>query len=481
MKKYFIVCLLATSTLVFGQSSGADSLSRYLEIAGRNNPVVKSDFLAYQAALQKIPQIGAWENPQLEMGFFLSPMELVEGRQIAQFQLMQMFPWFGTRKAARTEAEYMAQMAFEQFRETRDNLFLEVYTQWYVLCSLRQKLVHSNNNLTLLKQLEALTLRKYASPTANSGSGVAVSAKPSASASAQPVANNMAGMSGNNGSTQPAASESMATMGNSGAMSNSGASMSDVLRICLETVELENNIESILSEIKAEKAKFNALLNRDAKSEVNIPDSFAQTPFLLDITSVIDDMTRQNPMLEMITQESLAYKAKGEMDKKMSYPMFGAGLQYMLIKKNSMSSMNGMNGKDMIMPMVAVSIPVYRNKYKAQQRESEFLQQSAQERYTNTLNNLTAELYRNKHRLNDAERKIALYQKQEELARSTFHLLTQEFISGKSDLTNIIQVQRQLLDYQLKKSEAIAGYNTMVANIQKMISNKGDSSLVKTK
>ena len=129
-----------------------------------------------------------------------------------------------------------------------------------------------------------------------------------------------------------------------------------------------------------------------------------------------------------------------------------------------------MTGMDMIMPMFSISLPLYRNKYKAQQRESRFLQQSAREKYNNTLNLLQSDLFRLKHQLDDAERKIALYQKQEQLARTTYNLVVQEFVSAKSDLTNVIQVQRQLLDYQLRKAEAIAEYNTKVASIRKLLS-----------
>jgi outer membrane protein TolC len=60
------------------------------------------------------------------------------------------------------------------------------------------------------------------------------------------------------------------------------------------------------------------------------------------------------------------------------------------------------------------------------------------------------------------------------LAQSAYNLTVQEFVTGKGDLTNVIQVQRQLLDYNLKTAEAIAAYNTMVANIQKLISSKNE-------
>jgi outer membrane protein TolC len=123
---------------------------------------------------------------------------------------------------------------------------------------------------------------------------------------------------------------------------------------------------------------------------------------------------------------------------------------------------------DMIMPMVSISLPIFRNKYKAQQRESRLQWQSAREKYNNRLNMLQSDLFRLKHQLDDAERKIVLYKKQEQLARTTYQLVVQEFVTGRSDLTNVIQVQRQLLDYQLREAEAIVEYNTRVASIRKL-------------
>jgi outer membrane protein TolC len=120
---------------------------------------------------------------------------------------------------------------------------------------------------------------------------------------------------------------------------------------------------------------------------------------------------------------------------------------------------------------VSVGIPIYRSKYRAQQRESAFLQQASREKYINARNMLEAELYSAKHLLDDAARRIALYRKQTELAQTAYNLIVQEFASGTSDLSDVIQVQRQLLDYELKMAEAVADYNTMVANIQKLMSS----------
>ncbi|MDR0814994.1 MAG: TolC family protein [Bacteroidales bacterium] len=483
MKKYFIVWLLAASGCVFGQSSGTDSLFLYMEMAARNNPAVHAAFLIYEAELQKSPQMSALDNPQLDMGFFLRPMELVEGRQIAQFQVMQMFPWFGTRKAARTEAEHMAKMAFEQFRETRDNLFLEVYTQWYVLCALQQKLFNNEENLTLLKQLETLALQRYRNPQ-NTPSAAAAQMSNNAMNVATPAASNMGGM--NMGGNMPSQSLNPSipqSFNPSMSMNVASSGMSEVLRVQIEMAELESNIESLRSEMLAGKARFNALLNRAAETAVAVPADLVQLPSPPDVATAMQTITHQNPMLGMLTEESLAYAARAEMERKMGYPMLGVGLQYMFIGKlaetggspmsgmGSTTGMSSMNGKDMVMPMVSVSIPVYRKKYRAAQKERQLMQQATDEKYADALNQLQAELYRTKHLLDDAERKIALYRKQAALTRSTYDLMVNEFTVGKSSLTDIIQVQRQLLDYRSKETEAVAGYNTTVVSIRKMISS----------
>lgn len=471
-KKTIIFMVLAM--ISFGVPAQPEHLAGYLETAVQNNPGLKADFLAYQAALQKVPQAGAIPDLQLDMGFFLKPMDIIDGSRVADFTLMQMFPWFGTRKSAQTEANHMANMAFEKFRETRDNLYLSVYSQWFILCSLQQKLINNKEHKQYLEQLETLSVRKFASPTGTT-SGYSVSIptpQPGSTATTSSGRGGMKGMSAT-GNQPLSGSNTMSSMGSSQGNMGSGISgLSDVLRIQLETAELENNIERLLSEIKSEKARFNTLLNRPAESEVEVPDTFEQIPFILDIPSAMERIATQNPMLGMLNEEALAYKAKQEMDRKMSYPMLGVGLQYSLLKKRTAMEIpvTSMNGMDMLMPMLSVSIPIYRNKYKAQQKEGQLRWQSSQEKYANTINALEAELFQTKHLLDDASRQIRLLEKQTKLANTAYNLMVQEFVTGKSDLTNVIQVQRQLLDYQLRKAEAIASFNTMVANAQRLIS-----------
>lgn len=477
--KWLSIVLLLLATLP-GQAQHTDSLSYYLETAARNNPSVKSSFALYKASLEKVPQAGAFSDPELEMGFFIKPMEQLAGKQVADFTLMQMFPWFGTRKAARNEATEMSRMAYEQFRENRNNLFYEVKSQWYQLCNLNEQQKNTEANLALLTGLEQLALNRY---TASSAQGAGATATTTAiSAPVLPATTaggmgNMGGMGGspNAGATAPAANAAMSGMGGSSMGSGSSGNMSDVLRIQIEKAELQNTLETIHSNRKVAEAKFNALLSRNQDIPVAVPNSLEPLAFLIEDREAMDSIITSNPMLSMLEAEANTYRAKAEMDKKMSLPMFGIGLQYSVMMKNpeEMARMNGMssmNGMDMVMPMVKISIPIFRRKYNAQQRESKQYHQASELKYEDTLNQLQAGYIALKQQLGDASRKVDLYKKQRELSLSTYQLMIREFSAGATSLTDVIQVERQLLDYSLKQSEAIAEYNTRIAGLEKLIS-----------
>ena len=444
--------VLGMLNVLFAYSQPADSLGYYLELAARNNPQINADFSLYKASLEKVPQAGAYPDPELEIGFFLKPMEILSGKQIADFTLMQMFPWFGTRKAARNEATEMARMAYEQFRNSRNNLYYEVKSQWYQLCNISEQYKNTQANLRLLDQLEQLALNRFSAPSAKAG-GSSVLPSPVSSAPSTPPAVSGGGMSG---------------------MGGSSIGMSDVLRIQMEKVELENTLASLLSQRKTAEAAFNTLLNQSLATPISVPDSLERLPLSWSESMALDSVISNNPMLTMLEAEGNAYRAKAEMDKKMSYPMLGIGLQYSLIGKKpedmSMGSMSGMNGKDMFMPMLKISLPIFRKKYNAQQRESKHYWKSSELKYENTMNQLQAEYIRITQQLEDAARKIDLYQKQYDLSLATYQLIVREFSTGRTTLTDVIQVERQMLDYHLKKSEAIAEYNTQIAGIEKLIS-----------
>src|SRR3989339_87553 len=149
--KLVLLSLIAISVSIVAKSQQQpDSLWLYLEIAAKNNPAVLQKFNEYQAALQKVPQVGSLPDPELSMGVFLSPMELVSGNQVADIRLMQMFPWFGVIKNAKDEMSLMARAKYESFRDAKLQVFFEVQSTWYDLYKIQQNIDISEKNIDVL-------------------------------------------------------------------------------------------------------------------------------------------------------------------------------------------------------------------------------------------------------------------------------------------------------------------------------------------
>src|SRR5690606_41614608 len=127
-------------------------------------------------------------------------MEIVGRRSIGNISLMQMFPWFGTRKAARQEATHMANMQDQQYEETVNNLILQVSTQWYNMQKLNEQLHNNEENKKILDQLEQLALRKFSAPSSTSRS-TPVPPVSSNAPSTSSASTAMSGMSMGNGSS----------------------------------------------------------------------------------------------------------------------------------------------------------------------------------------------------------------------------------------------------------------------------------------
>ncbi|MFA5329921.1 MAG: TolC family protein [Prolixibacteraceae bacterium] len=455
-----ISILLVLSITVQAQ----DSLSVYLELAGKNNPGLQAKYLEYSAALEKVPQAGALPDPTAQLGFFLKPMELLGGNQLSSIQVMQMFPWFGALKVAKDEASQMALMKFEEARDNRNLLYSQVKTSWYQIYQKKKEIAILKENLELLHTLEQIALSKYTNAKVSGSSGGPSSGN---TAPTQSSANSggMGGMKGGNtNQTAPASSGGMAMSGGSSAMGSKGSGMVDVLRVQMEIAELENRVALSEDLLGTEIARFNNLLNRSSKLPVMVPDSLQPVALAVDLNALSDSL-RNNPMLQMSLAQRAAGQAQQQMANKMGKPMVGIGANYMLIEKRAGNAAM-MNGKDMIMPMVSFTIPFFSKKYKSMEREAGFKIEASEKSYENTSNNLKISFLDLVQQYKDADRRLSLYQKQAALARTSVKLLTTSFSASESDFEEVLRMQAQLLDYGLKELAALTDYNMTVAQLE---------------
>ena len=113
MKKYIYSALMLLTTMTV--QAQTDSLAVYIDAAMSNNPALARQYKAYKAQVASACAEGQLNDPELTVGFYPEAMNHVNGKQIATFSLMQMFPWAGSLKAAREQKEAQAQASFQGF------------------------------------------------------------------------------------------------------------------------------------------------------------------------------------------------------------------------------------------------------------------------------------------------------------------------------------------------------------------------------
>jgi len=472
--KILLTVIVSGSWLVSQGQQYPDSLLKYLEVAAKNNPAVLQKFTEYQAALQKIPQVGSLSDPELSLGVFLKPMELVSGNQVADIRLMQMFPWFGVLKNAKDEMSLMANAKFELFRDAKLQVIYDVQKTWYQLYKTRKEISISEKNIEILKTIERLALVRFRSgpgtgaAATSYGSGMQSGSSPAANPGAPSGMQSMGSGQGNTGTVQtnqPMSSQT-APMGSS----TGGSGLADLYRIRMEAGELENSIALLKNQEQSVTALFNGYLNRLPDSPVFTVELLPADSLGLSLIAVSDSMLIKNPMLSMLEFEKQSIDARKKMVTAMGYPMVGLGLNYSLINKNMMSE-SAMNGKDMIMPMVSVTLPVYRKKYNAMKNEAELMKTATSQNYEASVNALQTEYYNAMQMFRDAGRRMELYKNQFQLASQSFDLMVKSFSTSSSGLTDVLRVRQQMLDYELRQVEAVADYNTAIAWLNRLMAN----------
>jgi outer membrane protein TolC len=463
------IAMILGSTIGYSQNSDT-GIQSYFELAVKENPELKSAYLQYLAALEKVPQLGSLPDPETSIGFFLKPMELLGGNQLANVQIMQMFPWFGTLKTARDEASMMAQARYESFNMLKAELYYNLKSSAYQIMKLQEEINQVKENIVLLESLEKIALIKFSSPAINGGPAMSSSSGMSSSNTQMNTPNG--GMNGmksattaNNQKLTSGASSSMTS-----GMSQKDSGLPNVLRVKMEILDQQNRLKTLFQLKKTEEAAFNVLINRPLESPVNLPDSLKVVTLKMSIQSIADTILASNPMLAMLEKEGNAYKLMEIKADKMGLPMMGLGINYILIQERAGNTAM-MNGNDMIMPMVSFTMPIYRKKYRAMQNEARLMQQANDQQISDYSNRLMLSHRRFIQDLDDADRRLALYTEQKNLAKKTLELLLADFSSSGTDYEEVLRMQSKVLDYEFKYIEAIVDYNMAIALAEKLMNS----------
>ncbi len=397
-------------TLIIGVCSAisvtGQTLEEYLKTAAENDPGLKAKYAAFEASLKKVAQVNQLPDPQLSLGVFISPVETRVGPQQAKIGLSQMFPWFGTLKTAGSVYQLKAEANYQQFLKAKLELFKKVKLTWYPLYEIEQKIKLQQENIAILETYKTLATRAF---------------------------------------------------------ENGKSAMTDVIRVEVLIDDAKTKVALMETKKRPLKVRFNALLNREEMEEVLIADTLV-FPNLNDRYRK-DSLFVSDPQLKALDllQESAVEKAN--LARKQGLPKFGVGVDYVFVGQRDGVTLPD-NGKDVLMPMVSVSIPIFRKKYKAAIEEANLTQASIENQKKAYKNKVVADYEMEKYKITEARDLNQLYQQQIEKMQQIENLLLKSYSNSGDDFEEILRIQQRVLNYETAVVEAITRAYKAMAEIE---------------
>ncbi|HZK08343.1 MAG TPA: TolC family protein [Bacteroidales bacterium] len=387
--------------LIPSYEGNAQSLQDYFKIASQNNPGLQAKYKEFEAALQKVPQVSSLPDPTFSFGYFIPKM----GSQRAELTINQMFPWFGTLGAKADAAALSAEAKYQTFLDARNQLLFKVSAAYYPLYELKRWQQIERDNIEILETYKSIANTKFR---------------------------------------------------------NGLAPMVDVLRVDIMLDDATTNLEILNQKEKSLVTTFNKLLNRDENAEIEFQDSL-EIEFV-EMNPRRDSLMANNPLLEAFELQVQANKANERAAQKQGLPQLGVGLGYMIMDKNAVGGMTD-NGKDVLMPMVSASIPIFRKKYKAAKKEAQMMQESYALQKEEAANTLVSNYETTWFELQSQQHLIELYNQQIQVSEQALNLLFSAYSNSGEQFEEVLRMQQQLLKYEKMKATAEMQYQIAVAKL----------------
>ena len=383
----------------------AQTLDIYLKEASEKSPGLKAKYAEFEASVKRVSQVNALPDPTLSFGVFISPIETRVGAQKAKISLSQMFPWFGTLKAKGNASTFLAEAKYQEFLNAKNELHFKVKKAYYPLFEIKQHILLKEAYLDILKTDKQLAIT---------------------------------------------------------AVANNKASMTDVIRVGILIEDLQTDIQLLKDQLKPYSIRFNRLLNKTDTSEIVVSNTL--NALVLKEKHQRDSVLVSNPMLRAINSKIQASESMVLLAKKKGLPQVGAGFDYAFIsKRTDMEVAN--NGQDAIMPMVTMSLPLFRKKHNAAIAESKLLQTAMQFKKQDLENALLTSYENAQFEADKALQLISLYNKQIHKTQQMVELLYVDYSNSGKDFEEVLRMQQQLLKYQIAIISSKVQYRIALAQL----------------
>ncbi|NVK51758.1 MAG: TolC family protein [Flavobacteriaceae bacterium] len=377
--------------------SNAQQLQTLIDEALMNNPEIQKFELQYKSVSEKVEEVNTLPNTEFGVGYFISEPETRTGAQRFKVSAKQMLPWFGTITSRKNYVSSLADAKYEDIVIAKRKLMASVSQSYYKLYANKAKQKVLGENIELLKTYETMALTS---------------------------------------------------------VEVGKASAVDVLRLQMRQNEMQQLKDVLVQQYLAEQTTLNKLLNRDKDVIINVVNKLTipSETTLIDVKklSLHPELIKYDKLYQSVEKSEL-------LNQKESSPMIGFGLDYINVSERP--NMNFLdNGKDIVMPMVSVSIPIFNKKYKSITKQNKLKQQEIHYQKQERINTLETLLDKAINKRIAAKISHATQTRNLKQAKDAEQILVKSYETGTIDFNDVLDIQELQFKFQINQIKSVKIY-----------------------
>ena len=378
--------LLMTWTSSDIKSQSVESL---IHQAKEYNPGLKAMQLDYQSALQKANQVNDWPDPTVNLGIGVLPVETRLGAQRIKIGVSQMIPWKGLLDAKSDVASAMAEVQANEDDIKEIDIEYAIRTAYVTIQFLEAQKEIISNRLEVLDALEEMS-----KSAVRSGKG----------------------------------------------------KLSNVLFTERKREVLEANLALLDKKIEQPTIMINRWTGEELERQIMV------TPYdeiLEGQAEILNYASNQHPKYKTLENARNVSNAKIDLIKYESKPKVGVGLDYAYIDARNDVDIPG-NGRDILMPMGSISIPLHQGRFSAIRQEETIKQQAIDQKIEEIRDMYTAEVKLAYSTMEYSNEVMQKYESLKEITSETLKLMRTEYASEGTRFEELLRLEMELIDYDLE-------------------------------
>lgn len=388
--------------------SYSQSLDSILQLVVENNPELKALQLEYDAELLKKDQVSQLPSPTLGAGVPIFRPETRLGPQVLMVSASQMFPWFGTNKAKEDVVISMSKTRFEKIELSRLQLFNKVEVAYYELALIDREI---EINDSMIRQFDALSIITLSQ------------------------------------------------------IEGGKSSAANLFRIQLKTDELNQEIQKLIVKKEKSQAVINGITRQPWETVIRTKGVFNIPTLEIELSSIENSIKENYPMIVQLNSEIEAAEKRMELNQKIGMPTISVGVDYSVVgRRTDADPLN--NGRDIFVPKVMVSLPIYRKKYKAKDAEERVRMDALEYRKEDVTSQVMTKIIAAKASYSQAVLDNELSIKQIETIRRTYSIMLSEYSVDGRNFDDLLEIENLRLKYRLSIARSVFATQKAKADIE---------------